>query len=62
MCGPFLWGFGWIVPLVGVLMCLGFMLVMFRFAGTGHRSMCMGGRCGGPTDKDADAALPDASR
>lgn len=30
MCGPMLWGFWWIFPLMGFLMCLGFMV--FHFA------------------------------
>lgn len=30
MCWPILWGFGWIFPVVGLLMCLAFMVVMLR--------------------------------
>lgn len=42
MCWPIFWGFGWIFPLAGLLMCLAFMAVM-RFAGGGRGFMCMGG-------------------
>ncbi len=41
MCGPLFLGFWWILPLVAFVMCLG--LMMFRFLGGGHGSMCMGG-------------------
>ncbi len=41
MCWPILWGFGWIFPVVGLFMCLAFMLLMFRFGGRGF--MCIGG-------------------
>ncbi len=41
MCGLFFWGLWWIFPLVGFLMCLGF--IAFRFLGDGRGFMCMGG-------------------
>jgi hypothetical protein len=53
MCGPFFFGFWWIVPLVGFLMCLGFMA--FRFLGTGGGLMCMGGHRSTPTDQPAES-------
>ncbi len=43
MCWPILWGFGWIFPVVGFLMCLAFMVLMFRSGGAGRGFMCMGG-------------------
>lgn len=47
MCGPFLGGFWWIVPLVGFLVCLSFMLTANR---TGRARMCLGGRSSLPND------------
>ena len=38
MCGPLLWGFWWIFPVIGLAMCL----VMILFASTGRGCMCMG--------------------
>lgn len=47
MCGPFLFGsFWWIVPLVGMLMCLGFLIIASRFSTVVHGGMCMGGHRG----------------
>lgn len=43
MCGAFLGGVWWVFPLIGFVMCAGFMLVMFLFARTGRGWMCMGG-------------------
>ena len=40
MCGPFFWGFWWIFPLVGFLICLGFMA--FRLLSAGGGFVCMG--------------------
>ncbi len=37
MCGLFLWGFWWIFPIIGLLMCFA---MVFGFAGRGF--MCMG--------------------
>ena len=45
MWGPWgapMWGFGWIVPLIGLLICLVFVVVMARAMG-GRGFMCMGG-------------------
>ena len=38
-----MWGFWWILPLVGLLICLGFLVLAFRLMSTGHGFMCMGG-------------------
>lgn len=47
MCGPFLFGsFWWVFPLIAMLMCLGFLFMAFRFAGTRHGCMFMGGHHG----------------
>lgn len=54
MCGPLLGGFWWIFPLVGFLLCLGFMLTGFRSARTGRGCMCMGGHRGRPNDALAE--------
>ncbi len=53
MCGPLLWGFGWIFPVIGFLMCLGFLVMAFRFASTGSGFMCMGGHRGMSNGPDA---------
>jgi hypothetical protein len=41
--GAPMWGFWWIFPLIGVLVCLAMMFVAFRFMSTGRGFMCMGG-------------------
>ena len=38
-----MWGFWWILPLLGLSICLGFLVVTFRFMSTGRGFMCMGG-------------------
>ena len=40
--GP-LWGFGWIFPLIGLAICLVFVIGMVRAMSSGGRFMCMGG-------------------
>jgi hypothetical protein len=44
MCGPLIWGaawgFWWIFPVIGLLMCF---VMMFRFARSGGGCMGMGG-------------------
>lgn len=51
MCGAVLWGsawgFWWIFPLIGLLMCL---VMVFRFACRGGGG-CMGGHGATPNDK-----------
>jgi hypothetical protein len=46
MCGPLLWGFWWIFPLMGLLVCLGFLVMAFRSAKRGRGFGCMGGHRG----------------
>ena len=41
--GP-MWGFGWIFPVIGLLICLFFVLAVVRMMGGGGRFMCMGPR------------------
>jgi hypothetical protein len=51
MCGAFLTGVWWVFPLIGFLLCLGFMVVAFRFARTGRGCLCMGGPRGNVGDQ-----------
>ena len=51
MCGPQVWGFGWMFPLVGLFVCLGIGLLAFRFVGAGRGCMCMGGHRGTRNDQ-----------
>lgn len=47
MCGALLWGASWwIFPLVGLLMCLGFLITAFRFRSLRLGCMCMGAHRG----------------
>jgi hypothetical protein len=39
--GP-MWGFWWIFPLIGLLICLFFVFAIVRMIGGGGRFMCMG--------------------
>lgn len=39
MCGPLLWGFWWIFPVMGLLMCLGFMAFHFESRRRGFKWM-----------------------
>ena len=39
-----MWGFWWIFPLIGVVICFVFMLAMMRMMSGGGRFMCMGPR------------------
>ena len=46
MCGPGWWGawmggIWWIFPLVGLIVCLAFVFMAFRFLMTGRGCMCM---------------------
>jgi hypothetical protein len=43
-------GFWWIVPLVGLLMCLAFAVLACRFMAVGRGVMCMGGHQRGGND------------
>lgn len=53
MCGSLVcgWGFGWIFPVIGLLMCAGFLVMVFRCVGTARGSMCMGGHRGTPGEE-----------
>jgi len=37
-----MWGFWWIFPVIGLLICLFFVIAMARMIGGGGRFMCMG--------------------
>ena len=39
--GP-MWGFWWIFPIIGLLICLFFVIAMVRMMSGGGRFMCMG--------------------
>jgi hypothetical protein len=41
--GPWLWGFWWIFPLTGLVLCVAFMAMMMRAMHGGRGFMCMGG-------------------
>jgi hypothetical protein len=45
-----MWGFGWLIPLVGLAICVAFMVMMIRAARGGGRFMCMGGHAHGGDD------------
>ena len=43
--GPWMapmWSFWWIFPVVGLLICVLFLVVVMRIMGSGRRFMCMG--------------------
>lgn len=48
-----MWGFWWIVPLIGFLVCLAFLVMAIRFMSTGRGFMCMGGHQGMGNDEVA---------
>ena len=52
MCGPFLFGFWWIIPLIGFALCIAFMAL--RGLGPGRGFMCMGGHGDTRTDHVAE--------
>jgi hypothetical protein len=54
MWGPLTVGFWWIFPLMGLVMCLGCLLMMFRSVTTGRGFMCMRGHHGTQTDEDSE--------
>ena len=61
MWGPHVWGFGWIFPVMGMLMLLVCLAMAFRFASSGRGFTCMSGcrRTGrdrlADIDRDVDA-------
>ena len=49
VCGAGAWGFWWVFPLVGGLICLAFLVMAFRSMTTGHGGRCcLGGHREGP--------------
>jgi hypothetical protein len=44
-----MWGFGWLIPLIGFAFCLAFVVVMMRTM-SGGRFMCMGSHAHGGDD------------
>ena len=50
-----MWGFWWIFPLIGMGVCLAFLIMAFRFMSTGRGLMCMGSHRA--TDDEQTAAL-----
>ena len=50
LCGAGMWGFWWIFPLVGVLVCFTLIVMAFRFLSTGRGLSCMG-RTGGNRER-----------
>lgn len=52
--GPPMWGFWWILPLIGLFICLAFLVMAFRFMSTGRGFMCMGGHHGTGNDDFAE--------
>ena len=51
--GAPMWGFGWIFPLIGLLLFLICVIAMIRFMSGGRRFMCMGGHDSDGTDEPA---------
>jgi hypothetical protein len=52
--GPCAWGFWWIFPLIGLLLCLAFVAMMMRGMMGGRGFMCMGGHGQGGSAPGAD--------
>jgi hypothetical protein len=50
MCAAFLSGVWWVFPLIGFVICAGFMLVAFRYGRGGRGWMCMSGSRGATND------------
>jgi hypothetical protein len=48
-----MWGFWWVFPLIGLLVCLAFLVMAVRFKSTGCGFMCMGGHQGTANDEVA---------
>jgi hypothetical protein len=45
-----MWGFSWIFPLIGMAICLVFVIAMVRAMTAGRGFMCMGGHGRGPDE------------
>ena len=54
MWGPLMVGFGWIVPVFMLVMCLGCLLTMIRSLTTGRGFMCMGSHRGTRLDETSE--------
>jgi hypothetical protein len=57
MWGPWAtpaWGFWWIFPLIGFLICVGFFVVAVRAMSAGRGFMCMGGHQATAPDQVAE--------
>ena len=54
LCGAGMWGFWWILPLVGALVCLALIVMAFRFVSTGRGFSCVGGHGGMGNDQTAE--------
>jgi hypothetical protein len=50
--GTSMWSFWWIFPLIGMAVCVLFLITMVRVASGGHGFMCMGHRPGRADDDD----------
>jgi hypothetical protein len=59
MCGWWgvpMWGFWWILPLVGLLVCVGLFVAALRFLIAGRGCLCMGGHAGHATGGSAQGS------
>ena len=54
MWGPYVWTHGWIFPLMGFVICLGFLFLVFRAARAGGGFGCMGGHGHAGSGESAD--------
>ena len=54
LCGAGMWGFWWIFPLVGALVCLALIVMVLRFVSTGRGFSCVGGDGGMGSDQTAE--------
>ena len=52
--GAPMWGFGWIFPLVGLIICAVFVVSMVRAMIGGRGFMCMGDHRGHASDEEAE--------
>ncbi len=46
-----MWGFWWVMPLVGVVLVMVFLITMIRMIRSGHGPMCIGGHDNGSRDE-----------
>jgi len=52
--GPWMMGFGWIFPLIGLTIALIFVIAMVRAMSRGGGFMCMGGHHGAGSEEAAE--------